>query len=123
MAISNYNAYLVKDEVRIKKYFYVLRPILTAKWIIDKKKQPPMEFSKLVDEELPLQLRPIINNLLELKQIDSDMGISNKIKELDDYINKEFETIKIEATKVEAIKADWSLLDSFFYKTVVKFDS
>ena len=120
MAISNYNAYLTKDEVKIKKYFYVLRPILTAKWIIDKKEQPPMTFSKLAKEELPLELKPIINNLLELKQINSDMGISNKIEELDDYINKEFETIKIEAEKVEPIKANWSLLDKFFYKTVVK---
>ena len=120
MAISNYNAYLTKDEVKIKKYFYVLRPILTAKWIIDKKKQPPMTFSKLAKEELPLELKPIINNLLELKQINSDMGISNKIEELDDYINKEFETIKIEAEKIEPIKANWPLLDKFFYKTVVK---
>ena len=120
MAISNYNAYLTKDEVKIKKYFYVLRPILAAKWIIDKKEQPPMTFSKLAKEELPLELKPIINNLLELKQINSDMGISNKIEELDDYINKEFETIKIEAEKVEPIKANWPLLDKFFYKTVVK---
>ncbi len=120
MATSNYNAYLTKEEVRIKKYFYVLRPILTAKWIIDKKEQPPMLFSKLIDEELPLELKPIINNLLELKQTNSDMGISTKIKELDDYINEEFELIKIEAEKVEPIKIDWMPLDKFFYKTIIE---
>ena len=120
MATSNYNAYLKKDEVKIKKYFYVLRPILTAKWIIDKEEEPPMLFSKLIDEELPLELKPIINNLLELKHANSDMDVSTKIKELDNYINKEFETIKIEAEKVEPIKTDWTPLDDFFYKTIVK---
>ena len=36
----------------MKKYFYVLRPLLAAKWILDKKIYPPMEFSKLLNEEL-----------------------------------------------------------------------
>ncbi len=120
MATSNYNAYLVKDEVKIKKYFYVLRPILTAKWIIDKKEQPPMAFSKLVDDELPLEIKPIVANLLEKKQESSEMGTYPKIEELDNYINKELISIKNEAEKVEPIKVDWTPLDKFFYKTIVK---
>ena len=120
MATSNYNAYLVKDEVKIKKYFYVLRPILTAKWIIDKKEQPPMAFSKLVDDELPLEIKLIVANLLEKKQESSKMGTYPKIEELDNYINKELISIKNEAEKVEPIKVDWAPLDKFFYKTIVK---
>ena len=37
MASNNYQAYLQGEEVRIKKYFYVIRPLLAAKWIVDKK--------------------------------------------------------------------------------------
>lgn len=42
MAKSNYHKYLQGEEVRLKKYFYVLRPILAAQWILDKKCAPPM---------------------------------------------------------------------------------
>ena len=33
MASRNYREYLQSDEVKIKKYFYVLRPILACLWI------------------------------------------------------------------------------------------
>lgn len=34
MAETNYREYLKGSEVRVKKYFYVLRPLLAAKWIL-----------------------------------------------------------------------------------------
>ena len=37
MAKGNYREYLKTDEVKLKKYFYVIRPILACKWILDKK--------------------------------------------------------------------------------------
>lgn len=33
MARNNYREYLQGDQVKIKKYFYVLRPVLACKWI------------------------------------------------------------------------------------------
>ena len=41
MAKGNYREYLKTDEVKLKKYFYVIRPILACKWILDKKTAPP----------------------------------------------------------------------------------
>lgn len=48
MAQTNYREYLKGEEVRIKKYFYVLRPLLAAQWILDKRVAPPMLFDELV---------------------------------------------------------------------------
>lgn len=45
MAGGNYREYLKGDMVKAKKYFYVLRPILTCRWILDKGTPPPMLFS------------------------------------------------------------------------------
>lgn len=47
MAVNCFENDLQKDEVRLKKYFYVLRPVLAAKWIVDKQSVPPMEFFQL----------------------------------------------------------------------------
>lgn len=46
MANSNYREYLQSEKVRVKKYFYVLRPTLACKWIENNNTMPPMEFKK-----------------------------------------------------------------------------
>jgi predicted nucleotidyltransferase len=38
---------LQKEQVKLKKYFYALRPVLAATWIAEKKEYPPMEFKYL----------------------------------------------------------------------------
>ena len=118
MASNNYQTYLQDEEVKIKKYFYVIRPLLAAKWIVDKKTQPPMLFSELVESELPDELRAIIDNLLDMKQRMPEMGLAPKIKELDDFIEQELESVKKAADEEENTKNDWALLDEFFNRMV-----
>ena len=45
MAEGNYREFLKGDMVKAKKYFYVLRPILACRWILEKGTPPPMLFS------------------------------------------------------------------------------
>lgn len=118
MASVNYQTYLQGDEVRIKKYFYVIRPLLAAKWVIDKKTQPPMLFSELLDAELPIRLRGVIEELLELKQRMPEMGMAPQIKVLDDFIETDLEAVKKAADEEESVKRDWSQLNEFFYRLV-----
>ena len=66
-AKHNYKAYFTEDEVKLKKYFYVLRPILAAKWIISHGTPPPMLFSELMDAELDEAVRPDVEKLLDIK--------------------------------------------------------
>ena len=44
MASGNYRQFLQSDNVKIKKYFYVLRPLMACIWIEKYKESPPMEF-------------------------------------------------------------------------------
>lgn len=120
MANSNFQKYLQDENVRIKKYFYVIRPLLAAKWVMEKGTQPPMLFSELVKEELPQELYNTIQQLLKMKQDTSEMGISSKIPELDEFIDKEFILIKKAADEAESITRDWDLLNKFFYNQVMK---
>ncbi|MCL4152986.1 UNVERIFIED_CONTAM: hypothetical protein GTU68_007345, partial [Idotea baltica] len=47
MARGNYKDYLQNETVKLKKYFYVLRPIIACDWIAEKKEMAPMEFQTL----------------------------------------------------------------------------
>lgn len=120
MANSNYQTYLQGKEVKIKKYFYVIRPLLAAEWIVEKGTQPPMLFSELMREMLPDELKMKVNELLEMKQIMPEMGIAPKIKQLDDYIDNELMRIKDAANLADTNRTEWKVLNEFFYNQVEK---
>src|ERR1041385_8935464 len=52
MAQGNFKEYLQRHMVRVKKYLYVLRPILACQWIEQTDTMAPMEFQKLVDTQV-----------------------------------------------------------------------
>ena len=78
-AKSNYREYLKGEIVRLKKYFYVLRPVLACKWIIAEGTPPPMLFSDLMEKYLDASIRTDVLKLLDLKMNKPE--IAGKIKE------------------------------------------
>lgn len=69
MARKNFRGYLQGGEVRLKKYFYVLRPLLAVRWVEAGKGVPPMRFADLLaGSELDASLHQEIDELLERKQ-------------------------------------------------------
>jgi predicted nucleotidyltransferase len=69
MGRGNFREYLQGEQVRAKKYLYVLRPLLAAKWVLERPDSPPMAFESLVRELVsdPAVLRDI-EELLVLKR-------------------------------------------------------
>lgn len=118
MAETNYREYLKGEEVRVKKYFYVLRPLLAAKWILDKKTAPPMLFEELIEAELEAALKPEISRLLELKKVLPEMGLAPKIHSINAYIEKTLPEIKKIAEEMDGTRAEWNQLNEFFLKLV-----
>ncbi|MED3553420.1 nucleotidyltransferase domain-containing protein [Cytobacillus praedii] len=90
MAKGNYREYLHGDHVKIKKYFYVLRPILAAKWIEKKNTLPPIEFQRLVEVLLPFgELRKEIDILLKRKISGDELDLEPRIDLINHFIEKE----------------------------------
>lgn len=118
MANRAYEGYLKGDEVRLKKYFYALRPILAAKWVAERKTAPPMMFDELVEAELPCNLLGNVQDLLDKKKGAPELGVSPKVPELDLYITEQLDVLREIAEKEENSKNTWEKLDAFFLETV-----
>ena len=118
MARHNYNTYLAGDEVRIKKYFYALRPVLAAKWVAENGVAPPMLFDDLVRAQLPLDLLPAVDELVRIKKGTSELGTGPKIPELDRYIREQITLLEEEAGRAENRRNDWNQLEEFFQGSV-----
>ena len=81
MARSNARGYLFTEEVRLKKYFYVLRPLLAILHIEHGLGIPPVRFDPLVNAVAPGSIRPSIAELLERKRKTSELGTGKPIEE------------------------------------------
>lgn len=114
MAKGNYREYLKSDMVKLKKYFYVLRPILACEWILDRKTPPPMLFSELAECYLDDEIRPDVDKLLKLKTNTSEMGLGKKIDNINNYIDNKITEIQDKADKVNKEYNDWKPLNELF---------
>ncbi|MDL2211689.1 nucleotidyltransferase domain-containing protein [Erysipelotrichaceae bacterium OttesenSCG-928-M19] len=119
MALSNYQANFKGNEIIIKKYLYVLRPLLASQWIINKNSIPPILFADLVESELPKELRVDVSNLLKLKEASNEKEKMPRIIILDNFIEQNLIKIKQYLDNMEVIKSnDYRALNELFYKLV-----
>ena len=100
MAKTNYRGYLMAEMVPLKKYFYVLRPLLATRWIESYRTAPPIEFSALL-HLLPKEdgLLEEIQGLLERKKVALEKELAPRIDKLNAFI--EAELARLESFSVE----------------------
>lgn len=91
MARSNAREYLFRDKVRLKKYFYVMRPLFAIRYIEAGLGIPPVRFQDLVDAVAPENLKPGISKLLEIKSRTKELGLGEPIEEIGQFIAAELE--------------------------------
>ncbi|MGH8547742.1 MAG: DNA polymerase beta superfamily protein [Methylococcales bacterium] len=91
MARGNAREYLFDDRVRLKKYFYVLRPLLTIRHIEQGRGIPPVPFEDLVDAVAPDDLRGALVELLALKRNTEELGLGEPIPMIGNFIESDLE--------------------------------
>lgn len=92
-AKRNYCEFLTGENVKYKKYFYVLRPILACRWIINEGTPPPMLFAELAEKYLDDSIKNDVEKLLEIKMKTSESGMGKPFYAVNLYIEKELEEI------------------------------
>jgi hypothetical protein len=90
MASKNYREFLQGENVKLKKYFYVLRPILACKWLEEKATLPPVEFDRLITElSLERSVLDEIEKLLIKKKAGTELDVGLKIKVLNQFLEEQ----------------------------------
>jgi predicted nucleotidyltransferase len=126
MAKKNFREHLQADEVRYKKYLYVLRPLLAARWIRTQPGVPPMRFADLAQHTLhavrDAALIDEIDALLEVKMRAGEAATSPRWPGIHAFIESE-----LAANAAEPVaplpQAEEAGLDAFLCETVLRFDA
>ena len=114
-AKSNYREYLKGETVRLKKYFYVLRPLLACKWILAEGTPPPMLFRTLMDKYLDEDLKPDVEKLLDMKMNMPEIGEGKRFERVNDYLDRNIEEIEAIIAGLSSEGAlDWDELNEVF---------
>lgn len=121
MAEGNYREYLRGDTVKLKKYFYVLRPVLACRWIIRWGTPPPMLFDELAAECLDPEVKPWVDELLRLKRDTPELGEGARIEAINDYLDKSIESVKgYIGSMPDEKRDDWDRLNGLFLSLLGK---
>ena len=122
MARGNYREYLQGELVKIKKYFYVLRPILACKWIEKYNSIPPLLFEVLLDNLLHEgELKIEINSLLIRKVNGDELNLEQRIYVINQYIDDEIKHLEEYTNRIKYEPTDpTTKLDQLFRETLIE---
>ena len=119
MAQNNIRSYFKADEVPLKKYLYVVRPLLACRWILKMGTPPPTAFSLLCEAVLPKSLSTEVEQLLAVKKKATEKAMGTHIVPLDEFISAQLAEIESHLlTMQDDTTADWEKLNMLFVATV-----
>lgn len=119
---SAYQSGLKKDQMNVKKYFYVLRPLLAAMWIRDYGQPAPIDFDTLLKKGTAQKpkIAQIIEGLLEIKKKGNESDIATLNLDLELFIEEESTSCERLANRLLREGKSTNALDSFFRDTIKK---
>ena len=79
-----------REEVSLKKYLYVFRPLLACRWIERQLGQVPMLFAQLVESVLDeADVRAALAELVARKQAGEELAVAPPVEALTRFIEAE----------------------------------
>jgi predicted nucleotidyltransferase len=76
-----------RTDVRLKKYFYVIRPLLSYQWVLANASPPPMQIDELLAAvQVDHQLRADVEKLIVMKRETPELGLGSRIPVIDAWI-------------------------------------
>ena len=119
MAQGNYRDYLRGERIRVKKYFYVLRPILAINWLERGMGVVPTEFGVLADAMIddPVLLGRI-NALIEAKRDGQELDDGPRIPEISDFLDREIGRLEGQRFEAHIEKMPVDILNRLFRDTL-----
>ncbi|MCK5725556.1 MAG: nucleotidyltransferase domain-containing protein [Thiotrichaceae bacterium] len=120
MAKKNNRQYLKSEQVQIKKYFYVLRPLLAMQWLEKDLGIVPLEFDVMVNKLIPEgQLKEDIAALIERKKVGFESKTSSSIKSINQFIRDEIERLSNDTDNLYAPSTNYENMNLLFRKFII----
>ncbi len=119
MAQSNFRGYLKGEHVQLKKYFYVLRPLLAVKWLEKNNEPAPIEFHKLrtlIEDDANLNAE--ISKLLEMKKSGKEMDIGPANKVINEFVEHKLKRLDKYTEKPGDRMASFDAVNDIFKETL-----
>jgi Predicted nucleotidyltransferase len=121
MAKTNFRGYLRADRVPLKKYFYVLRPLLAARWVQAHNEAAPIEFEKLLSTIADhKELLSDIASLLDKKKSSAELDLAPPIPRINKFIEAELERLDALTPDVPSKRASPESLNMLFRSVVAE---
>lgn len=123
MARTNYRGYLKQPMVRLKKYFYVLRPLLAARWVEKTGAAAPIEFEKLLTllADQPAVLEAV-HTLIDQKRNTPELGMAPAVPILNEFIEAALEEDVSQAPKKSRSPEIVGLLNEIFHSALREYE-
>lgn len=106
-----------REDIKIKKLFYVLRPILAALWCVEKNTIAPMSIFPLMDLLTDDLLKKILS-LIELKSTANESYLIEIDQDIKTWINETFDYCMKASLQLTKRDFEPKIADEFFRKTI-----
>lgn len=120
MAGKNYREYLRGETVRLKKYLYVLRPLLASLWIEQARGPVPMRFQDLVDAIVTeADVQTAIAELLVIKRRASEADVGAPLPAINRFIDFHLQRLDHASGPKQPDDIDFNVLDRLLRDTIL----
>jgi len=117
-AKRNYQQFLREDMVKLKKYLYVLRPLLAVRWLEQYDSIAPIEFDRLRVTLTDPAVQDAIDQLLIQKRMHSELEKQPPIPILQIWINQELARLEHVPIDQSADPVAMQVLNELFQRLI-----
>lgn len=110
-----------EGDIKIKKLFYILRPLLSAKWCLERNSIAPMTIDPLM-ELLPESIRTIVRALIVQKADAAEGFVIRPDEALRDFIDAEYRRLEEAASGLERDSFSIEPLDEYFRDIIKQYE-
>jgi predicted nucleotidyltransferase len=117
MSKKYFEACQESNQVKLKKYFYALRTVISGIWIREKGTMPPIELAQMY-EIVPQEVQDKIQALIEIKSAQNEDYLHRREPVIDLFLKEAIMKNEGIANELPSGKGDLEKLDNFYRKIV-----
>lgn len=103
------------EEVRAKDYVYAVHFTMQCGWILDHCYAPPLDYDRLMEDQLPETIAPLVEKLRRQKMEHPEIKLTARQPILDDLLQRRLKELSERIQELPRKKdPDWGMLNEFF---------